>query len=118
MAFSDPLVVGTASHAKMSDGNYILSTSTADQPTNLIIKNTINPDGVSQYLVQHRVSKNGPISIGGNPQPVGKDSILITQVQFKVSRAYTAAEVLTSFNVLTAFLATAGVFDRVMLGER
>lgn len=110
--FVDPLVFNGFTFARISDGVYRWQNSTADQPVDLIIKNVINPDGVSSYLAEYRVAKN-------SLTPGGRDDVLRVMCQIKYPpKAFTNADVAGARTNLNAFLGTAGYLDRLLLGER
>lgn len=114
MALADPVVIGVGSYRKIVDGVYRLSTSTADQPVDLILKNTLSPDSISSYLMEMRTNKNSTAT----PLP-GADNVSRVMFQLKhPSKAFTPTELRAQFDALVTFVTTTGFFDRLLLGER
>lgn len=114
MSLADPVIIGAGSYRKIVEGVYRLSTSTADQPVDLILKNTLSPDAISSYLMEMRTNKNSTAV----PLP-GADNVSRVMLQLKhPSKAFTAVELRAQLDALVAFVTTTGVFDRLLLGER
>lgn len=112
MAFSDPLVFSGQSHYRLIDGLYRNSGTGPDTPNDFLIKNTLNPDGVSSFLTEYRVAKN-------SLDPGGKDDVARCLVQFKYpGRRFTTAEMEAIFQTHMAFYGLPGHFARLHLGER
>lgn len=111
MAFPSTLTIGTESFEKLSDGKWILSTSTADQPVYFIIENTINADASSSYLVKTTTNKNSVVA--GQPDSVLSDHMVI-KVPLKV---FTETEVLAHHTRLNTFLSAANL-TKLLRGER
>lgn len=114
MSLSDPTVIGVGSYRKIVEGVYRLSTSSADQPVDLILKNTLSPDAISSYLIEMRTNKNSTAV----PLP-GPDNVSRMMIQMKhPAKAFTPTELRAQFDALSTFITTSGIFDRILLGER
>lgn len=111
MSFGNSITLGSTAFVEITDGVYRAATSSADQPKDLIIRNTIVPDGTSQYLVEYRETKN-------SLTPGAKDDVLRVMIQYKYPpKSFTTAEVVAAQELLTVFL-DATTIGRVVLGER
>jgi len=111
MAFPLSLVIGTQTFEQLSDGRYIDAASTADEPCYLSIDNTVNPDGVSSYVIKLTKNKNSPISGGA-------DNVLQVHTVVKAPlKSFTQAEIESANTVLKTFLTTAN-FTKLLRGER
>lgn len=114
MAFSDPMTFDSNQFARLSDGWYRNSASTADEPQDLIVKNTLVPDGISQHLIELRTVQNTSSTL-----VTAKDDVARIMFQVKYpSKAFSAADIAAQKDRLFAYLALSGVFDRLLLGER
>lgn len=109
---TDPLVVNSSNYRKILDGVYRFEGSSADTPTDIILKNTINPDGISTYLWEYRVVKN-------SLTPGAKDDICRVMEQVKYpAKAFTLAEVEAYRNQLRLLTGATGILGRLLNGER
>lgn len=110
---ADPIVIGSNQYAKIADGVYRATTSSTDQPQDLIIKNQLNPDGISSFLFQYKWSKNSTTA-------GAKDDVGIAQFQLRFpGKVFTPTDMLGAKNELVTFMAITGYWDRlVKLGER
>jgi len=111
MAFPASLTIGTETFERLSDGLWILSTSTADQPVYFKIENTINPDSSSSYLVKTTTNQNS--TVAGQP-----DSILSNHMVIKAPlKVFTEAEILAHHNRINTFMSAANL-TKLLRGER
>jgi hypothetical protein len=111
MAFNNSLVVGTRTYERLTDGEFILSTSTADEPTKFILRSNVRPDSESDYLVKITKAKNSTTA-------GAKDDVL--QAYFVIRyplKAFTQTEVEAELASLNSFLVTANI-TKLIRGER
>lgn len=121
MSFADPLVLtpvgGSAvSLPRISDGKYMHPGSTMDQPTFLIIKNTLKPVGVSRFVVEYQTSKNVPGQVG---QPIPADDLLRTYTVFEVPhRSFSDTDVINHLTNLRGFMGDSALVARLLTGQK
>lgn len=111
MAFNASLTIGAATYERLSDGKWILSTSTADEPTYFEIKSNVRAVGNSDYVVKYSRFKNS--SIAGAED----DSLTVYTVIRGNLKAFTQSEIESANTVVTTFLTTANV-TKLLRGER
>lgn len=111
MAFNNSLTLGTRTFERLDNGLFILSTSTADEPTQLTLRSNVRPDGESDYLV--KMTKNKNSSIAG-----AKDDVLqvYTVIRFPL-KAFTQTELETEWATVKDFLVTANI-TKLLRGEK
>lgn len=91
MAFGN-LTIGTATWNKITDGQFLLSTTTISQPTWLVLKNTIRQalGQKSEYLVQTRVRKNADTTYADDTELVYNTTIKYDARRFTVAEVESA----------------------------
>lgn len=111
MAFDSSLTIASAQYERLDLGRYILGTSTADQPSLLTFKSTVNPNGPSSYLVRFEEHKNSPVA-------GAEDDILSYHSVIKVPlKAFTQSDVETLIARHNAFFTTTNL-TKLLRGER
>lgn len=126
MSYPDPLsltpvasfTAGSAlSFNRLREGQYMLSTTTIDQPGLLSLQSTIKPSGVSSFVAKYSFSKN----VAGTP-PYGTDPIPDDVGSFHVvarlpHRSFSNADMATFRDLVCGFVLTGAHWDRFLRGE-
>lgn len=115
MSFSDPISVGSASFSRLSEGTYLSSTSSLDEPEMLTIQNQVKPGSNSRFTVKYTKNRN---VVGQTGQPIPADDVLAVYCTFVVPhRSFPDTEVAAIYNLLDSFLTDANI-AKVLRGER
>lgn len=127
MAFSDPVSMNTVasftngaalSWDRLKDGQYLLTSSTLDEPIFLQLDNTLNPAGQSSFVAKYLRSKNAPgtVPYGDKPQP---DDILQVHTVIRwTHRSFTSTDVDTAVKALCGFLLNDTLRAKFISGQR
>lgn len=108
MSLPDPVVIGVAQFARLQEGRYILTASTADEPVLLSVDSTIKPDGTSSFVTKLQEHKN---------DVNGVDKLAQAHVVFRWDSGTTQASLENLFGQLKTML-DATAITRLMRGER
>jgi hypothetical protein len=122
MALPDPLAVPVgllnatpaSSWPRLSDGEYILSTSDSDQPQVITIQRTLDPSKVSSYVVKTTHAKN--VTTPASGIAVADDVLQVHTVIKLPHRSFTLVEATRLLDINTT--AFKQYMDRIIRGER
>lgn len=128
MAFADPLVIAPSATAngamtatswdRIKDGMYRLSTSTLDEPRELILDNTIIQNGPCRFLFSLRFGKNpSGTPLYGQPKVADHQAVLNYTLRYDPV-IWTAAEVEYMRNVAAGFTNSAIASAKWLSGQR
>lgn len=116
MALPDSLttpLITTGTYERLALGKWIDSSSTVDQPITLSVNSTVNPDGISDFVIRYDRAVNN------NIDSYGKDfTMSIYLVARYHTRTFTQAMLASGFVPIRDLMASAPTVTKIMRGER
>lgn len=125
--FLDPLPVapiasttaGTSvNYDRIGDGLFLSTSSTLDQPVMLSLQNTLDPSGISSFVVKLTWAKNAPGTVPYGEKPQSDDVLQIHTVIRQPHRSFTNTEVLQARDILCGFLYSSGYMGKLLSGQK
>lgn len=124
---ADPFVYPTATGItagsnltfnRTSEGIYLLSTATLDEPFTLSLQNTIRPSATSSFVAKITAGKNAPGSPTYGNQPVPDDESSLHIVMRQTHRAHDLAYMTNIRNHLVGLIMNTTFWDQWTRGAR